>query len=104
MHNYITVDSLCRLRLLNLKMVRATVMNIAQRFKELHAVVQNQTPGGATHYGAVSQAAATLVLAEVLQGTTLSVDVSFDQNSPLHAEASVGGGWDKHPVQVEQRS
>lgn len=78
-------------------------MNIAQRFKELHTVVKNQTPGGSDHYGAVSQAAATLVLAEVLQGTTHSVDISFDQNSPLHAEATVGGDQ-RYPVQVEQRT
>lgn len=78
-------------------------MNIAQRFKELHAVVKNQTHGGADHFGAISQAAATLVLAEVLQGTTHTVDLSFDQNSPLNVEASVGGDQ-RYPVQVEQRS
>lgn len=79
-------------------------MNVAQRFKELHTVVRNETPGGSVHNGAISQAAATLVLAEVLQGTTHSVDLSFDQNSPpLRSEVSVGGSY-ANPVQVEQRS
>lgn len=79
-------------------------MNIAQRFKELRKVVEQATPGsGTATAGNISQAAATLVLADVLLGTTHSVDLSFDQNSPLSVEASVGGDQ-RYPVQVEQRS
>ena len=84
------VDTLCRLRLLNLEMVRATAMNIAQRFKELRSVVANATSGAGSCQGEVTQATALLVLAEVLQGSTLTVSLEGDQRSPLQ-------------VQVEQR-
>lgn len=78
-------------------------MNIAQRFSDFRTLVEESSPVVAMeHAGAISQAAATLVLAEVMQRTTHYVDLSFDQNSPLKAEASVGGDY-QYPLQVEQR-
>lgn len=67
-------------------------MNIAQRFKELRKVIVSETPGGGQYHGEITQAAATLVLAEVIQGSTITLDV----NAKLSGDV-------RYPIMVEQR-
>jgi hypothetical protein len=55
-----------------------------------------------------AQAAATLVLAEVLQGTTHNVDITFDNGKghldvEAKLEAKLGGVYSGRPIQVEHR-
>jgi hypothetical protein len=60
-------------------------MSIEQRFKEFYKIVRHTaTEGQASDTGRVSQAAATLVLAEIIQGTTHSVDLSGDVRKPVY--------------------
>lgn len=63
-------------------------MNIGQRFKELRKVVEQATPGSGTpNAGHISQAAAALVLAEVLQGSTITVSVEGDPRKPVYTDS-----------------
>ncbi len=64
-------------------------MNVAQRFKELYNVVRTTSP---SEQGGTAQAAAMLVLAEVIQGTSITLDV----NAKLSGDV-------RYPVVVEQR-
>jgi hypothetical protein len=75
--------------------------SIAQRFKDFRTIVGQSASG--QHTGDVIQAAATLVLAEVIQGTTHSVDLTFDNGSgELGINATVGGN-SRNPIEIEQR-
>lgn len=74
-------------------------MNIMTRFKELREAVVSVTPNHSANSGAVSQAAAMLVLADVIQGTTHSVDLTFDGgNDRMKVEV---GGDERYPIQVK---
>ena len=65
-------------------------MNVATRFKELRKMVRHESlDGKGFDEGSISQAAAMLVLADVLQGTTHSVDLSFDERYPVRVQAEV---------------
>lgn len=64
-------------------------MNITQRYDHFYKLTKD------------AQASATLCLAEVIQGTTHSVDITFDNGSGT-LKAEVGGTFG-NPVQVERR-
>jgi len=75
-------------------------MNIKTRFQEYckathHAAHADIEPSP----DAVIQAAATLVLAEVIQGTTHAVDLTFDGGTNrMNVEVS---GDERYPIQVQ---
>ncbi len=58
-------------------------MNVANRFKELRSVVAGETGHGCP--GEITQATALLVLAEVIQGSTMTMDVNLhsDVRNPV---------------------
>lgn len=65
-------------------------MNMTQRYDNFYRLTSD------------AQAAATLCLADVIQGTTHSVDLTFNQERNLSIDATVSGE-PRYPIQVEQR-
>jgi hypothetical protein len=63
-------------------------MNMTQRYDHFFKLTKD------------AQAAATLCLAEVIQGTTHNVDLTFNNGAPT-LDVEVAGG--RYPIQVEQR-